>query len=748
MIQRSFEKHRLLCLVMAVVLTFTMTCAAVLTANALEPTQHTSGDYTYTLLDDGTAEITGCTNITTDLTIPSTLGGITVTSIGENAFEDNGTLVNLVIPEGVKNVGQNAFAGNIFEDENKSVLTSVKLPESLETIGNYAFRSNYKLSSINFPASLTSIGDNAFGMCDSLTSVNLHRGVSLKKNVFQDCKSLTSVTLPSDLTSVPDSTFFGCSALTSIDIPVGVKKIDQNAFGHCTSLESVVIPEGVELIMNGAFYNCGLTSVTIPSTVKEIKMGAFKNCMSLMEVTVPPTVTTIGDLAFGYWWNGDPQVWKDLLIEGFVLKGYDGTAADAYCKQYGVAYESLGEAKTLKVTLASQQMDGYIELSATTKYGEAPVKLSYSANGTPIEGSSSSIHWTPSADGEYVIICTATDAAGATASDSVTLYIKNGVIGEPDPLEFYTVYFDNSTKNFATPYCYYWPKGGRGSVDWPGKPMELVSGNIYKFTFPAENNMCIFNGNGSGQTGNLELPGNNYLYDGSKWSDTPYITPVDPPTTVSPTTATQPITTQPATSQPSTTQPATTQPATEPSNRILIGDVDLNGTITVSDSTEVQRYIVHISTLSDEAIIAADVNKDSVISVKDATMIQAYIVKLIVEDSYCGTYTENVAPTQPTTNVTEPTTEPTSIQTKNYVYFNNTENWSTVNVYVWSSKDSTYMSWPGTAMESIGNNTYRFELPNGAEYAIFNNGSTKTDDLKIPDVNMIYSNGQWSKYSE
>ena len=85
------------------------------------------------------------------------------------------------------------------------------------------------------------------------------------------------------------------------------------------------------------------------------------------------------------------------------------------------------------------------------------------------------------------------------------------------------------------------------------------------------------------------------------------------------------------------------------------------------DSTEVQKYIANISTLSDEALIAADVNKDSVISVKDATMIQAYIVKLIVEDSYCGTYTENVAPTQPTTNVTEPTTEPTSIQTKNYV---------------------------------------------------------------------------------
>ena len=98
--------------------------------------------------------------------------------------------------------------------------------------------------------------------------------------------------------------------------------------------------------------------------------------------------------------------------------------------------------------------------------------------------------------------------------------------------------------------------------------------------------------------------------------------------------------------------------------------------------------------------------------------------------------------------MTEPTTEPTSIQTKNYVYFNNTDNWSTVNIYVWSSTDSNYMSWPGEAMESIGNNTYRFELPDGIDYAIFNDGSTQTGDLKIPDVNMIYSNGQWSKYSE
>lgn len=341
---------------------------------------------------------------------------------------------------------------------------------------------------------------------------------------------------------------------------------------------------------------------------------------------------------------------------------------------------------------------------------------------------------------------------GKTTSDPET-YTYTKV----DPNAVKVVAYDNSSTKWSKVNAYFWSDDNKEMTSWPGKKMTDKGNNIFDIEVPDGAKYVIFN-NGDSQTDDLRIADGNKIYSNGSWQNYSTVKPTQPTTapstTVRPTTiATQPITTQPTTSQPATTQPATTQPSTtqpvtEPSNRILIGDVDLNGTITVCDSTEVQRYIVHISTLSDEALIAADVNKDSVISVKDATMIQAYVVKLIGEDSYCGTYTENVAPTQPTTNVTEPTTEPTSIQTKNYVYFNNTENWSTVNVYVWSSKDSTYMSWPGKAMESIGNNTYRFELPNGAEYAIFNNGSAQTADLKIPDVNMIYSNGQWSKYSK
>lgn len=341
---------------------------------------------------------------------------------------------------------------------------------------------------------------------------------------------------------------------------------------------------------------------------------------------------------------------------------------------------------------------------------------------------------------------------GKTTSDPET-YTYTKV----DPNAVKVVAYDNSSTKWSKVNAYFWSDDNKEMTSWPGKKMTDKGNNIFDIEVPDGAKYVIFN-NGDSQTDDLRIADGNKIYSNGSWQNYSTVKPTQPTTapstTVRPTTiATQPTTSQPTTSQPATTQsattqPSTTQPVTEPSNRILIGDVDLNGTFTVCDSTEVQRYIVNISTLSDEALIAADVDKDSVISVKDATMIQAYVVKLIVENSYCGTYTENVAPAQPTTNVTEPTTEPTSIQTKNYVYFNNTENWSTVNVYVWSSTDSTYMSWPGTAMESIGNNTYRFELPNGAEYAIFNNGSTQTDDLKIPDVNMIYSNGQWSKYSK
>ncbi len=98
----------------------------------------------------------------------------------------------------------------------------------------------------------------------------------------------------------------------------------------------------------------------------------------------------------------------------------------------------------------------------------------------------------------------------------------------------------------------------------------------------------IFN-NGDSQTDDLRIADGNKIYSNGSWQNYSTVKPTQPTTAPSTTVRPTTIATQPTTSQHATTQPSTTQPVTEPSNRILIGDVDLNGTITVCDSTEVQK---------------------------------------------------------------------------------------------------------------------------------------------------------------
>lgn len=208
-----------------------------------------------------------------------------------------------------------------------------------------------------------------------------------------------------------------------------------------------------------------------------------------------------------------------------------------------------------------------------------------------------------------------------------------------------------------------------------------------------------------------------------------------------------PTTVPATTAQPATTQPATTatQPTTQPQNKVLIGDADLNGTITITDATAVQLHASESSSLAGDALTAADVDKNGQINIKDATAIQYYLAELTYEGSYCGTYTGGETPTEPeTTTATEPVS-------KNYLYYKNTTNWSKVMAYYWSDSNTSMTKWPGVATESLGNNVYRVEVPSDATFIIFNNGSggdgNQTTDLTISGMNKIYENGSWSDYN-
>ena len=251
----------------------------------------------------------------------------------------SGECENLVIPEGVKTIEVGAFC-------SCKKLKTVKLPQTLETIGKKAFEECInlkeiivpegvikiekgafhkckKLRTVKLPSTLRVIGDRAFNNCENLAEINLSEGLEEIGSLgMAGCKSLDAIKLPSTLRVIGDRAFFSCKNLTQIDIPEGVteiegctfhscinletvnlstrlEKISNNAFSSCESLTSILIPEGVVEIGEGAFYNCkNLTQIDIPEGVTEIEERTFRFCESLTSILIPERVTEIGEGAF------------------------------------------------------------------------------------------------------------------------------------------------------------------------------------------------------------------------------------------------------------------------------------------------------------------------------------------------------------------------------------------------------------------------------------------------------------------
>ncbi len=122
---------------------------------------------------------------------------------------------------------------------------------------------------------------------------------SIGEYAFYDCRGLTLLTIPSSVTSIGKEAFVYCIGLTSITIPNSVTSIGDGAFGCCMGLTSLTIPNSVTSIGEYVFNGCsGLTSITIPDAVVSIGNSAFKDCTQVTEITLGNNVANIEPSAF------------------------------------------------------------------------------------------------------------------------------------------------------------------------------------------------------------------------------------------------------------------------------------------------------------------------------------------------------------------------------------------------------------------------------------------------------------------
>lgn len=199
-------------------------------------------------------------------------------------------------------------------------LASAVIPETVVSIGDYAFAYRKNLSEIAIPSSVTAIGSYAFADCENLKTIEVSESVkSIQSCVFKSCVSLTKATWRT-LVSVPDSAFESCSALTDVKLS-SVTKIGERAFSGCIGLKEIILPQSLTEIGEYAFNKTALASITLPQSIdkvgngwflgckyletvnfdgkiKEIGESAFSGCISLKSFEIPSSVVSIGNSAF------------------------------------------------------------------------------------------------------------------------------------------------------------------------------------------------------------------------------------------------------------------------------------------------------------------------------------------------------------------------------------------------------------------------------------------------------------------
>ncbi len=259
---------------------------------------------------------------------------------------------------GITKLNNGAFEG--------SKLTSIKIPNSVTVIDNYAFRSMKGLKEVIIPDSVTFIGNQVFlksgvkslqipasvthigygnfcSMDGGLTTLEIDPAnpvYEMRGNLVIDKQENAvvghvdsdkgTVEIPDGIEIIKNGAFEYNKNVKEIIIPDSVKEIESDAFSWCRNLTSVRLPSGLETISSTLFTSCSnLKSITIPDGVTRIFYGAFRACGKLSEVTIPASVTYIESDAFNY------------CSKKLTIKAPAGSYAQKFCTEQGISFTEL-----------------------------------------------------------------------------------------------------------------------------------------------------------------------------------------------------------------------------------------------------------------------------------------------------------------------------------------------------------------------------------------------------------------------
>lgn len=236
--------------------------------------------------------------------------GLTTVSLGnclkvieDNAFEGCVELVKLDMPNSLETIKGGAFASCGF--------SVVEIADGVKEIGENAFYSSSTLNSVKIGKSVTTIGRKAFSECPALTSVTLGENLKfIKTSAFERCTVLSDIILPSSL-QVIDSRAFHSTALVSVSVPSSVVNIGKDAFNDIYALKEIKVDEANTVYSDIDGVLCSKTKTvllrypnskgktyTVPNTIKKIYDGAFSYCPELETVVFPASVISFGNNIF------------------------------------------------------------------------------------------------------------------------------------------------------------------------------------------------------------------------------------------------------------------------------------------------------------------------------------------------------------------------------------------------------------------------------------------------------------------